>query len=64
MTEKTRRSPKKVKLEKATASEIISSLRITRREARLARAAVESVMGKGKRNRSSRDLPKALEAKL
>jgi hypothetical protein len=64
MTDKARKSQKKVKLERATASEIISSLRITRREARLAKAAVESVMGAGKSDRSSKDSPKSREAKV
>jgi hypothetical protein len=39
-----RRSIKKVRLQKATASEIISSLRITPLEARRAKAAVKFVM--------------------
>jgi len=53
MTEKVRKS-KKVKLEKASASEIASSLRITSREARRAHAVVKSVMRAGEVGRSSR----------
>jgi len=54
MPNKARKSPKKVKLGSATASEIVSSLRITRREMRLAAAAVAAVMGPDKRDRASR----------
>jgi hypothetical protein len=40
------RKPNKVRLEKATASEILAAYRITRREARLAEAALAAVMGR------------------
>jgi len=48
MPGKSRKSPKKVRLEKATASEILASYRITRREARLAEVAVAAVMGRNR----------------
>jgi hypothetical protein len=54
MPSKARKSPKKVRLERATASEILSSYQITRREIRLAEAAVAAVMGAGKGTHSSR----------
>jgi hypothetical protein len=41
--------PKKVRLEKASASEIASSLKITPREARLAKAAVKFVLREARR---------------
>jgi hypothetical protein len=47
------RKPKKVRLEKATASEILASYRITRREAQLAEAAVAAVMGRKSENSAS-----------
>jgi hypothetical protein len=52
---KARRPLKKVTLQKASASEIASSLRITPREAQRAKAAVKFVMrAAGKTERSSR----------
>jgi hypothetical protein len=57
---KARRSLKKVTLQKASASEIASSLRITPREARRAEAAVKFVMrAAGKTDRSSRSKSRA-----
>lgn len=52
-----RRSLKKVTLQKATASEIASSLKITPREARLAKAAVEFVMRESEKTERSARKP-------
>jgi hypothetical protein len=54
MPSKARKSPKKVRLEKATASEILASYRITRREALLAEAAVAAVMGRNSDQNSAK----------
>jgi hypothetical protein len=56
MPSKTRK-PKKVRLEKATASEILASYRITRREIRLADAAVAAVMGRNRDQNSATHPP-------
>jgi len=54
MPSKPQKPSGKVRLGRATGSEIVSSLRISPREIRRAEAAVAAAMGSGKGTRSSR----------